>query len=381
MEVWSAKPQLRVLLDHLGRIEDTRQSWKVAYPLREVLLLVVCATIASGDDYEDIVDWGEAHLSFLRGFADFYHGIPCADWLRTVMNRIDPDLFAACFSSWVAECWPGRPDLVAIDGKTSRRSHDRKNGQKALHLVSAFASTSRLVLGQEAVDEKSNEITAIPALLQRLDLEGALVSIDAMGCNATIAETIIAAKADYLLAVKDNQPTLHADIKSYFDTAPSGEVERSETVGKEHGRLEIRAHSVSHTVDWYASERSYPGAPRFPKLVTIGMVESRIERGEKIETERRSYISSRVLSAEAFGVAVRSHWAIENNLHWTLDVTFNEDQSRLRAGHGAKNMAVVRHFALNLLRQAADKRSIKRRRKRASWDPQYLLQILGPLRC
>jgi predicted transposase YbfD/YdcC len=170
---------------------------------------------------------------------------------------------------------------VAIDGKTSRRSHGRKNGQKALHLVSAFATTSRLVLGQEAVDEKSNEITAIPALLERIDLEGALVSIDAMGCNPSIAETIIAAKADYLLAVKDNQPTLHTDIKSYFDTAPCGEVERSETVGKEHGRLEIRAHSVSHTVDWYASERSYPGAPRFPKLVTVGMVESRIERGEK----------------------------------------------------------------------------------------------------
>jgi predicted transposase YbfD/YdcC len=380
MEVWSAKPQLRVLLDHLARIEDTRQSWKVAYPLREVLLLVVCGTIASGDDYEDIVDWGEAHLSFLRGFSDFYHGIPCADWLRTVMNRIDPDLFAACFSSWVAECWPGRPDLVAIDGKTSRRSHDRKKGQKALHLVSAFASTSRLVLGQEAVDEKSNEITAIPILLERIDLKGALVSIDAMGCNPTIAETIIAAKADYLLAVKDNQPTLHADIKSYFDTAPFGEVERSETLGKDHGRLEIRAHSVSHTVDWYASQRSYPGAPRFPKLVTIGMVESHIERGEKIETERRSYISSRALSAEAFAAAVRSHWAIENNLHWTLDVTFNEDQSRLRAGHGARNMAVVRHFALNLVRQAPDKRSIKRRRKRAAWDPQYLLQILGPLR-
>jgi predicted transposase YbfD/YdcC len=380
MEVWSAKPQLRVLLDHLARIEDTRQSWKVAYPLREVLLLVVCGTIASGDDYEDIVDWGEAHLSFLRGFSDFYHGIPCADWLRTVMNRIDPELFAACFSSWVAECWPGRPDLVAIDGKTSRRSHDRKKGQKALHLVSAFASTSRLVLGQEAVDEKSNEITAIPILLERIDLEGALVSIDAMGCNPTIAETIIAAKADYLLAVKDNQPTLHADIKSYFDTAPFGEVERSETLGKDHGRLEIRAHSVSHTVDWYASERSYPGAPRFPKLVTIGMIESHIERGEKIETERRSYISSRALSAEAFAAAVRSHWAIENNLHWTLDVTFNEDQSRLRAGHGARNMAVVRHFALNLLRQAPDKRSIKRRRKRAAWDPQYLLQILGSLR-
>jgi predicted transposase YbfD/YdcC len=381
MEVWSAKPQLRVLLDHLATIKDARQSWKVAYPLREVLFLVVCGTLASCDDYDDIVDWGEAHLSFLRRFSEFYHGIPCVDWLRTVMNRIDPDLFAACFSSWVAECWPNRADLVAIDGKTSRRSHDRKHGQKPLHLVSAFATTSRLVLGQEAVAEKSNEITAIPALLERIDVKGALVSIDAMGCNPNIAQNILDAEADYLLAVKDNQPTLHADVKSYFDTAPSGEVERCETVGKEHGRLEIRTHTVSHNVDWIASERSYPGAPRFPKLGTIAMVESRIERGDKIESERRSYISSRLLSAAAFADAVRSHWAIENNLHWTLDVTFNEDQSRLRAGHGAKNMAVVRHFALNLVRQATDKRSIKRRRKRASWDPQYLLQILGPLRC
>jgi predicted transposase YbfD/YdcC len=376
-----AKPRLRLLLDHFSGIKDARQSWKVAYPLREVLFLVVCGSIASGDDYDDIVDWGEAHLSFLRGFAEFHHGIPCADWLRSVMNRIDPDLFAACFTSWVAACWPDKPELVAIDGKTSRRSHNRKTGQKALHLVSAFATTSRLVLGQEAVDEKSNEVTAIPALLERLDLAGALVSIDAMGCNPTIAQSIRDAEADYLLAVKDNQPTLHADIKSYFDTAPSGEVERFETLGKDHGRIEVRAHTVSHTLDWIASERSYPGAPRFPDITTIAMVESRIERADKIETERRSYISSRPLSAERFADAVRSHWAIENNLHWTLDVTFHEDLSRLRAGHGAKNMAVVRHFALNLLRQVADKRSIKRRRKRAAWDPTYLLQILQPLRC
>jgi len=256
METWSAKPQLRVLLDHLGAIEDTRQSWKVAYPLREVLFLVVCGTIASSDDYDDIVDWGEAHLGFLRRFSEFHFGIPCADWLRTVMNRIDPDLFQACFSSWVAECWPGKPDLVAIDGKTSRRSHDRKRGQKALHLVSAFATTNRLVLGQEAVEEKSNEITAIPALVERIDLQGALVSIDAMGCNPIIAQSILDAKADYLLAVKDNQPTLHADIKSYFDTAPSGEVERHQTVGKEHGRLEIRAHSVS--TPWTGTPPSGP---------------------------------------------------------------------------------------------------------------------------
>jgi predicted transposase YbfD/YdcC len=380
MDAWSAKPQLRLLLDRLGAIKDTRQSWKVAYPLREVLFLVVCGTIASGDDYDDIVDWGEAHLSFLRRFAEFHHGLPCSDWLRTVMNRLDPELFAACFSSWVADCWPNKPGLVAIDGKTSRRSQDRKHGHKPLHLVSAFATTGRLVLGQEAVDEKSNEITAIPALLERINVKGAVVSIDAMGCNAAIAETILEAKADYLLAVKDNQPTLHADIKSYFETAPSGEVERFETMGKDHGRLEQRTHTVSHIVDWYSSERSYPGAPRFRKLATIGMVESRIERGDKIETERRCYISSRVLSAQAFADTVRSHWAIENNLHWTLDMTFNEDQSRLRVGHGANNMAIVRHFALNLIRQATDKRSIKRRRKRASWDPQYLLDILGPLR-
>ena len=381
LSAFSAKPRLRLLLDHFAKIKDTRQAWKVAYPLCEVLFLVVCGTIASGDDYEDIVDWGKAHLSFLRGFGEFHYGIPCPDWLRTVMNRIDPDLFKACFSSWVAECWPEKLALVAIDGKTSRRSHNRKTGQKALHLVSAFATNSRLVLGQEAVDEKSNEITAIPALVERLDLAGALVSIDAMGCNPNIAQAILDAKADYLLAVKDNQPTLHADIKSYFETAPSAEVEQVETVGKDHGRIEVRSHTVSHVVDWYTAQRSYPGAPRFPQLTTIAMIKSRIERGDKIETEQRSYISSRALSAAAFADSARGHWAIENNLHWTLDVTFNEDQSRLRAGHGAKNMAVVRHFALNLVRQVADKRSIKRRRKRASWDPKYLLEILGPVRC
>ena len=380
VEAVSAKPRLRLLLDHFAKIKDTRQAWKVAYPLREVLFLVVCGTIASGDDYEDIVDWGKAHLSFLRGFAEFHFGIPCADWLRTVMNRIDPELFRDCFTSWVAECWPDKLGLVAIDGKTSRRSHNRRTGQKALHLVSAFATNSRLVLGQEAVFEKSNEITAIPALVERLDLKGALVSIDAMGCNPTIAQSILDAGADYLLAVKDNQPTLHADIDSYFETAPSTEVAKVETMDKEHGRFEVRNHTVSHKVDWYATERSYPGAPRFPKLTTIAMVESRIERGDKIESERRSYISSRALSAAAFAAAARGHWAIENKLHWVLDVTFGEDLSRLRVGHGAKNMAVVRHFALNLVRQVADKRSIKRRRKRASWDPQYLLEILGPLR-
>ena len=246
LSAFSARPRLAALLDHFAEITDARQGWKVMYPLREVLFLVVCGTIASGDDYDDIVDWGEAHLAFLRGFAEFHFGIPCTDWLRCIMNRIDPKLFMDCFSSWVAACWPDKLDLVAIDGKTSRRTHNRRTGHKALHLVSAFATNSRLVLGQEAVFEKSNEITAIPALIERLDLEGALVSTDAMGCQTTIAQSTLDAGADYLLAVKDNQPTLHAEIESYFATAPAAEVEKVETIDKDHGRFEVRNYSVSH---------------------------------------------------------------------------------------------------------------------------------------
>ena len=380
MDDWTLpKPRLALLLDHFAAVEDSRQSWRVMYPLREVLFLVVCATIADSDDYDDIVDWGEAHLDFLRRFSEFHYGIPCVDWLRTLMNRVDPALFSACFRAWVAACWPERADLVAIDGKTSRRSHDRSAGKPPLHLVSAFATNSKLVLGQEAVEEKSNEIVAIPALLEQLDLQGALVSIDAIGCNPTIAAAIVEAKADYLLAVKDNQPTLHAEAESYFASAPAEEIDAAETLDKGHGRLEMRNHKVSKCIDWVGSPRAYPGARRFPNLAVIAMVEARIEKKGSVSLERRYYISSRPLSAAAFAEAVRSHWAIENALHWVLDVTFKEDLSRLRTGHGARNMAVVRHFALNLVRQIKDKRAIKRRRKVASWKPAYLLEILQPI--
>jgi predicted transposase YbfD/YdcC len=371
------KPRLALLLDHFAAIEDVREAWRVVYPLREVLFLVVCATIANCDDYEDIVDWGGAHLDFLRGFSDFHHGVPCADWLRALMNRIDPGLFQACFRAWVAESFPDRLDLVAIDGKTSRRSHNRAAGQAPLHLVSAFATGAKLVLGQEAIAEKANEIVAIPKLLEKLDLAGALVSIDAIGCNPEIAQAILDADADYLLAVKDNQPTLHAEAKAYFDTAPAAEIDLAETLDKGHGRLEVRVHKVSKAIDWIGSDRAFPGAKRFPKLAVIAVVEARVERKGEVSVERRSYISSRALSAADFAAAVRSHWEIENALHWVLDVTFKEDLSRLRTGHGAANMAVVRHFALNLVRQAKDKRAIKRRRKMAAWDPTYLTEILG----
>jgi predicted transposase YbfD/YdcC len=376
----SPRPQRRVLLDHLATIKDGRQSWKVAYPLPEVLFLVVCGTIASGDDYDDIVDWGEAHLSFLRGFSEFHHGIPCADWLRTVMNRIDPELFSGCFSSWVAECWPDKQDLVAIDGKTSRRSHDRKASQKALHLVSAFATTSRLVLGPEAVNEKSNEITAIPALLERIDLESAIVTIDAMGCQRDIAQTILNKKADYVLALKGNQGSLCEDVEVFVAEQKANgfkdtKISQHQTVDGDHGRIETRTYTAIDDVGWLQQRHNWPG------LKGLVMVESTREIGDKIEREARFYITSAVLLANQLGPIIRGHWAIENNLHWTLDMTFNEDQSRLRKGHGAKNMAIVRHFALNLVRHAANKRSIKRCRKRAAWDPEYLLKILQPRPC
>jgi len=382
MDDWSLpKPRLALLLEHFAAVEDARERWRVAYPLREVLFLVVCATIANCDDYEDIVDWGEANLDFLRGFSEFHFGIPCADWLRSLMNRIDPEVFSGVFRAWVADCWSGRPDLVAIDGKTSRRSHNRRAGKGPLHMVSAYATNARLVLAQEAVEEKENEIIVIPKLLKQLDVEGALVSIDAIGCNPVLAQEIIDAGADYLLSVKENQPTLHAEAESYFATAPKRELDVAQSLDKAHGRLEIRTHTVSKAIDWIGSDRAFPGARRFPKLAIIGMIETQIEKKDKTSLERRYYISSRLLAAEAFGESVRSHWGIENQVHWVLDVGFKEDLSRLRVGHGAHNMAVVRHFALNLVRHANDKRAIKRRRKVASWNPAYLLEMLQLTPC
>jgi predicted transposase YbfD/YdcC len=371
------------LLDHFAVIEDPREPWRVAHPLPEVLLLAVCGTIADCDDYEGIAAWGEAHLGFLRGILPYHHGVPGARWLTILMNRIDPNLFSAAFTAWVRETWPERLDLVAIDGKTSRRSHDRSTDKAPLHLVSAFATTSRLVLGQEAVADKTNEITAIPLLIERLaandGLKGALVSIDAIATNAAIATTIRDAQADYLLAVKANQPTLRSEIETFFADAPSASTESTTDVDKGHGRIEQRTVTVAREVDWLDSDRRFPGEVRLPNVATIIRVASRAELKDRGRFETRYYVSSAALSAARAAEAVRSHWAIENSLHWVLDVTFGDDQSRLRIGHGAKNMAVVRHFAINLVRTANDKQSIRLRRKRAGWDPKYLATILGHL--
>jgi predicted transposase YbfD/YdcC len=373
------RARLALLLRHFSELDDGREAWRVLYPIEEVLLLVTCATIASCDDFDDIVDWGQHHLGFLRRFSAFHHGVPCARWLRDLVNRVDPLLFGRCFESWIAALWPGRHDFIAIDGKTARRTHDRRKGLKALHTLSAYATTARLTLAQLGVPEKTNEIIAIPDLLDELaaagQLAGALVSIDAMGCQVEIADRIVAHKAHYLLALKGNQPTLEADVVEYFRTAPAAELVSKTTVEKGHGRIETRTYTASPRIDWMLSERSYPGQPRFTDIATIVKVETRIEQAGRVSCDTRTYISSAPLDLDRIARGIRGHWGVES-MHWLLDVEFKDDLSRYRAGHGAKNMAVVRRFALDLIRNHTSTASIKTRRKRAGWNPDFLLEVL-----
>jgi predicted transposase YbfD/YdcC len=379
-EALPRKSRLAALLDHFAGIEDPRDVRRILHPLPEILLLVVCGTIADCDDYEDIAGWGAAHLDFLRRHLPYEHGVPGERWLTILMNRINPALFAAAFAAWVRESWPEKASLVAIDGKTSRRSHDRSRGAAPLHLVSAFATTARLVLAQEAVPDKASELAAIPPLLERLGtedgLKGALVSIDAVATNAEIARAIAAQGADWLLAVKANQPSLRAEVEAAFAEA-GARLEAHADLDKGHGRIEERRTAVLGETAWLEGTRRFPGELRLPGAACLVRAETRVEAKGTTRTETRYFISSRALSPVDAAAAIRGHWAIENRLHWVLDVTFADDQSRLRKGHGARNMATVRHFALNLVRQADDKRSIKSRRKIAGWDPTYLDAILA----
>jgi len=364
------------LLDHFSALEDPRQAWKVVYPLPEILLLTLAATLAGADDFVEIEEWGNEHLAFLRTFLAFEDGIPSHDALNDLVNALDPELFKACFTSWVACLQDADPDVIAIDGKTSRRTHARGKGREPLHLVSAWAARQRLVLGQQAIDVKSNEITAIPLLLERLAIKGALVTIDAMGTQTDIAEKILARGGDYLLALKENRPVLHADVERFFADAPKDAVATLQTTDGDHGRLEIRKHTVCHDVGWLFSDRRYAGEVAFPGLVMIGMIESEVERNGKLERARRYYLCSTRLDAATFARAVRAHWGVENRLHWVLDVVFHDDLARLRSGHGPENMAIVKHMALNLMRSTKANASLKVRRKKAAWNTTYLSQVL-----
>jgi predicted transposase YbfD/YdcC len=302
--------------------------------------------------------------------------VPSHDTLGAVIAALDPEPFKACFAAWVEGLRETEPDLIAIDGKTSRRSHARSKGRDPLHLVSAWATRQRLVLGQEAVGGKPNEIAAIPLLLERLALEGALVTIDAIGAQGATAEVILRRGGDYLLALEANRPATLKDVAAFFAEPPPGAVDTFEATDGDHGRIAIRRHAVCHDVARLFSDRRYPGEVAFPGPAMIGMVESTTERGGETSRERRYYLGSARLDAATFARAVRGHWGIENRLHWILDVVFRDDLARLRTGHAPANTAEAKHVAMNLLGQAAPSVSLKNRRKRAGWNTAYLETLI-----
>ena len=362
------------LLDHFSGLKDPRQAGKVVYPLPEIMLLVLCGTLAGAEDFVEIRQWGRKKVRFLRKMLPFAGGIPSHDTLNDVMNALPGDLFCEVFAAWVEDLREDEPDIVAIDGKTSRRA--RRGEGHALHVVSAWATRQRLVLGQEATDAKSNEITAIPLLLQRLQLTGALVTIDAMGTQTKIAEAILARGADYLLALKDNQRNLAEEVALFFENDGRNAAPAFETVDADHGRFETRRHRVSHDVGWLQGQRRAPGEPRFPGLKAIAMVEALTERDGRTTTSRRFFLSSIALDERLLARAVRAHWGIENRLHWVLDVVFHDDLMRLRTDNGPQNMATIKHMAMNLIRSAKGKDSLKVRRKTAAWDHDYLKALI-----
>ncbi|TXT26634.1 MAG: transposase [Planctomycetota bacterium] len=364
--------------DHFAELTDPRRR-EVTYPLINVVTIALCAVVCGADDFVAIAGWGRTKKKWLAKFLDLSAGIPSHDRFNAIFAAIKPAEFEKCLLNWITalhEISDGQ--IVAIDGKTLRRSFDAASSQAAIHMVSAWATTNLISLGQVVVDDQSNEITAIPKLLQMLELSGCLVTIDAMGCQTEIARDIVAAKADYVLAVKGNQPTLHDGIKAFFDRAIANgfeklkiKVSRHETHERGHGRDETRVYCVCE------APAALPDRARWAKLTAIGITFNQTIRGGKQTVEVRYYILSKKLNARRFAAAVRGHWSIENKLHWQLDVTFQEDQSRLREGHAATNFSLLRRTALSLLKNNHTKKlGVKNKRLSAAWDDNYLLQVL-----
>ena len=362
--------------DHFVELTDPRRR-KFIYPLINIVTIAICAVICGADDFVSIAEFGRKKRKWLAQFLDLDSGIPSHDRFNAILGAIKPAEFEACLLSWIAalhEITDGQ--VVAIDGKTLRRSFDAASSKSAIHMVSAWATANQISLGQVVVDAKSNEITAIPQLLKMLEIKGCLVTIDAMGCQTEIAQAILDAKADYVLAVKRNQPTLHDGIEWFFcyngalDYAEAA-VSRHKTEEKGHGRKETRSYFVCDVPD------DLPDRERWPKLSAIGMAASETVRDGKPCSEHRYYILSKKLSAKRFAAAVRDHWSIENRLHWQLDVSFQEDQCRLRRGHADANFSILRRTALSLLKNNhALKVGVKNKRLAAGWDDSYLEQVL-----
>ena len=374
--VFAALSETVVFLNHFRDLPDPRQSGKVIYPLDEVLLLCLLAVLAGAESFVDIALFGEKKLDLLRRFRPFRDGTPSHDQLGDIFATLDAPKFQQCFVSWVASLTGAAADVIAIDGKTVRRSFQKKGARAPIHMVSAFAARQRIVLGQVKVAEKSNEIVAIPALLDMLAIEGAIVTIDAMGCQRDIAAKIVAKKADYVLALKGNQGTLRDDIALFAteqkaNSFKDAKVSRHETVDGDHGRIETRTYTAFHDIAWLQERHDWPG------LKGVIMVESTREIGDKIEHETRFYITSLVWLAHQLGPAIRSHWAIENSLHWVMDMIFRDDECRIRTEHAPANFTTLKHMAHNLIRKAPGKPSFRAKRKIAAWDDGFLATLIA----
>lgn len=362
---------------HFQQLDDPRgpSRW---HRLDDMLIIAILAVLCGASGWTEVQQFAQSKRKWLATFLTLPHGIPSHDTFGRLFAALDPMQLEQCFLNWTASlARHSRGKLVAIDGKTIRRSFDRASGRAAIHMISAFAECNRLVLGQLAVDDKSNEITALPRLLKLLDLEGATVTVDAMHCQKDTAQAIRDAKADYLMQVKANQKSLHEDVKLFFDEAIEHRWQHTghafhETIEKDHGRIETRRCWSTWEIDWLKQRVDWPG------LASIVCVEAERQIAGKVSRERRYYLSSLAgRDAAAVLTAIRGHWSIENRLHWCLDVCFGEDQSRLRQGHAAENFSRLNRLSMNLLRQDRTiKVGLQAKRKRAGWDHDYLLHLI-----
>jgi predicted transposase YbfD/YdcC len=375
------------LIQHFKNLPDPRINRSKEHELIDVLTIAICTLLCAGESFNDMEDFGKAKEDWFRTFLTLKNGIPSHDTFNRIFAALCPVAFGDCFIAWTQSLRRAvAQEIVALDGKALRRALDADQNTKVI--VSAWAQSNRLVLGQLKVDDKSNEITALPRLLRALELSGCIVTVDAMGTQKQIAREIKEADADYVMALKGNHETVHEEVKSFLDATvteaaaprPAGKPPSAavaglatlQTVEKDHGRLETRTCYQSAVLDWFEDREKWEG------LKTIGMVEAQREVGGKKTVERRYYLSSLPLGVETFARAVRGHWGIENSLHWVLDVQMREDDSRARTGYAAENLATLRRLALNLLkREATRKRGIRGKQLNASWDHSYLLRLLG----